>query len=229
MIEFKTVLNGGGSVGLVTHAGGDLSVVGAARVSNGLGPEEASKGEESDRKLINYLMKHRHGTPFEHNLFTFYIKTPLFVAREWQRHRIGSFNEKSGRYTEFEPEFYIPDKFRQPGLTNKQGSEFLDDKNAGDWLAKQIQNASLNAFDEYRFLLKNGLAKEMARMILPLNLYSEYYWSVNARSLMNFLNLRTSADAQWEIVQYALAIVKIFSDTMPMTYAAWVDNGRQAP
>jgi len=224
----ETVLDKG-FVKLINVYGGDISVVAAARVSNGLGPEEASKGEEQDQKLINYLMKHRHGTPFEHNLFTFYVKVPIFVAREWQRHRIGSYNEKSGRYTEFEPEFYIPNGFRKSGATNKQGSEPVDDPKAAEWLKEGFIKWSQMAYDEYVFLLKQDLAKEMARMVLPLNLYTEYYWSVNARSLMNFLSLRTGEDAQWEIQMYAKAIEPMFDAIMPMTYKAWIDNGRIAP
>jgi thymidylate synthase (FAD) len=206
-----------------------MSVVAAARVSNGLGPEEASKGQEKDRGLINYLMKHRHGTPFEHNLFTFYIKAPIFVAREWMRHRIGSYNEISGRYTEFVPDFYVPDIFRQSSQSNKQGSEILDDPLAGKWLAKEIAIWNLKAYEKYQLLLDRGLAKEMARMVLPLNLYTQYYWTVNARSLMNFLNLRCGQDAQWEIRMYAEAIKEIFKEKMPMTFLAWQENGYLAP
>lgn len=218
-----------GFVKLVNYTGGDFSVLAAARVSNGLGPEEASKGEESDRKLINYLMKHRHGSPFEHNLFTFYLKVPLFVAREWQRHRMGSYNEVSGRYTEFKPEFYIPDLAREPGATNKQGSQVVENPNAHRWLKVEVSKWSTAAFDEYKFLLNKGIAREMARMVLPLNLYTEFYWTVNARSLMNFLNLRLGEGAQWEIRQYAEAIKPMFEDIMPMTYKAWEENEFLAP
>lgn len=227
MIEEKVLDKG--FVKLVNSTGGDLSVVAAARVSNGLGPEEASKGEESDSKLINYLMKHRHGSPFEHNLFTFYIKCPLFVAREWQRHRIGSYNELSGRYTEFKPEFYIPDLAREPGPTNKQGSQIIENPSAHKWLKVEVSKWSTAAYDEYKFLLNKGIAREMARMVLPLNLYTEFYWTVNARSLMNFLSLRLGEDAQWEIRQYAEAISLLFNDAMPITYASWVNNNRLAP
>jgi thymidylate synthase (FAD) len=231
IVEYETRVLDKGEVKLLNQMeqGGDHAVVAAARVSNGIRYNEASKGEDADFKLINYLMKHRHGTPFEHNLFTFYIKCPLFVAREWQRHRIGSYNEVSGRYTEFKAEFYIPSAFRGPGKTNKQGSEFLNDPNADEWLADKFSNWSREAYERYEFLLEQGLAKEMARMVLPLNLYTEFYWSINARALMNFLSLRTGSDAQWEIQQYAKAIEPMFFDVMPFTYHAWVDNGRIAP
>jgi len=218
-----------GFVKLVNVSGGHFSVLAAARVSNGIGPEEASKGQEKDQGLINYLMKHRHGTPFEHNLFTFYVKAPIFVAREWMRHRIGSYNEISGRYTEFQPEFYIPDRFRQPGTTNKQGSEYLNNSNADEWLYNNMRKTMLEAFGHYRYLLTSGVAKELARIVLPLGTYTQYYWTVNARSLMNFLSLRCGEDAQWEIREYAEAIKEIFKEQMPMTFSAWQENGYLAP
>jgi thymidylate synthase (FAD) len=218
-----------GRVVLLDAMGNDSSVVAAARVSNGRGPLEALEDVDKDDRLIKYLMKHKHGTPFEHNLFTFYVKCPIFVAREWQRHRIGSYNELSGRYTEFKPEFYIPEIAREPGTTNKQGSKVIENPAAHKWLSTEINKWSIGAYDEYKAILKYGIAKEMARMILPLNLYTEFYWSVNARSLMNFLSLRTGEDAQWEIRQYAEAIKPMFWDQMPMTFTAWVENGYQAP
>lgn len=218
-----------GFVNLVNFMGGDLAVVASARVSTGITPEEASKGEERDQKLISYLMKHRHGTPFEHSAFTFFVKVPIFVAREWQRHRVGSYNEMSGRYTEFLPEFYIPTKFRQSAPNNKQGSEILNDPHADEWLKTHIDKMTLSAYDNYKHLLNNGVAKELARLVLPLNTYTQYYWTVNARALMNFLNLRCGEDAQWEIRQYAEAIKPVFKEKMPMTYLAWEENNYLAP
>jgi thymidylate synthase (FAD) len=218
-----------GFVRVVNSMGSDLAVIASARVSNGVTWEEASKGEEADQKLINYLMRNRHGSPFEHAVFTFHVKCPIFVAREWQRHRIGSYNEVSGRYTEFKPEFYIPAAFRQPSASNKQGSEFLEDPNADAWLERNMEKISLTSYDNYKFLLNQGLAKEMARMVLPLNSYTEFYWTVNARSLMNFLSLRQNEDAQWEIRQYALAIKEMFKEAMPQTYGAWERSGYLAP
>lgn len=222
-----------GDVSLVNSMASDLSVVAAARVSNGVTLADASKGSDADQKLINYLMKHRHGTPFEHTAFTFHVKCPLFVAREWQRHRIGSFNEVSGRYTEFEPEFYLPKNFRIPGKTNKQGSEFpppTDIIEAWDELnSLDVQFITNKSYEVYKLLLVAGVAKEMARIVLPLNLYTQFYWTINARSLMNFLSLRTAEDAQWEIRQYANAIEDMFKQLMPMTHIAWINNERIAP
>lgn len=213
--------------------GNDFAVVAAARVSNGVSYEEASKGPEADQKLINYLMKHRHGSPFEHVVYTFYVKAPIFVVREWMRHRIGSYNEISGRYVEFKPEFYIPEQFRRPGLTNKQGSSFpTPTPEARDWdnyNKRIIEDAVRESFNYYKWLLANNVAKEMARIILPLNLYTEFYWTVNARSLMNFLSLRTGEDAQYEIRMYAEEIKKIFEEKCPMVFKSWEANGFLAP
>lgn len=229
-----------GEVSLKTSMGGDFAVVAAARVSNGATYEEASKGEEADQKLINYLMKHRHGTPFEHTSFTFYVKCPLFVRSEWHRHRMASYNEISGRYVEYEPEFYIPKYFRIAGDTNKQGSLTPTQEWKDAWKAEHFINFDIEfqaqfaqqcaiAFAEYKYLLQKGIAKEMARMILPLNLYTQFYFTVNARSLMNFISLRSAPNAQWEIQQYSKAIEGMFKQAMPLTYKAFEENDRIAP
>lgn len=218
-----------GEVILIDSMASDLSVVRAARVSNGILTEKADP--ERDEKLINYLMKHRHGTPFEHNAFTFYIKCPLFVAREWQRHRIGSFNEVSGRYVTFEPEFYVPTEYRVPAESNKQGSVFPsgDQVDWNDFNRGEVGKAVTDAYNAYLSLRMAGVANEMARIILPLALYTQFYWTVNARSLMNFLSLRTAEDAQWEIRQYGHVIGAMFAEHMPMTFNAWLKNDKLAP
>jgi len=216
-----------GIVELKNFMGGDLAVVAAARVSNGVSYEEASRGAEKDQKLINYLTKHKHGTPFEHSVFQFYIKAPIFIAREMMRHRVSSFNEISGRYVQYEPEFYIPEQFRIPAESNKQGSIFPSDewKRQFDWLCRRdVEDICSDAYETYKDLLRRGVAKEMARMVLPLNLYTQYYWTVNARSLMNFLTLRCAEDAQWEIRQFAFVVRDIFKEKMPMTFNAWNDD-----
>jgi thymidylate synthase (FAD) len=218
-----------GKIQLIQFIGGDRMIAAAARVSNGIFEDVTEKSTEKDAKLINYLMRHRHGSPFEHSVFTFYIKTPLFVAREWHRHRISSFNEISGRYTEFEPEFYIPDRFRVPAASNKQGSNFLNNSIADTVLSTEIEKWNRKAYEEYKYLLGLGLAKEVARIVLPLNLYTQFYYTVNARSLMNFLSLRAAPDAQWEIQQYAIALQKIFKEKMPATYNAWILNEKIVP
>lgn len=214
-----------GFVELEDFMGGDLRVVNSAKVSFAKRSSEMGASEE---KLIYYMMKHRHGSPFEHSYFTFCVKAPLFVVREWQRHRIGSFNEISGRYVEFEPDFYYPSKWRVPAKTNKQGSTFDDSEHIGVDIA--YEESIHSAWEYYQYILNNGIAREMARMVLPLSLYTQFYWTVNARSLMNFLSLRTTEDAQWEIRQYANTIANnFFMLKMPITYKAWEENGRLAP
>jgi thymidylate synthase (FAD) len=231
--------------------GGDESVIAAARVSNGVEYSEASKGQEKDFKLISYLVKHKHGTPFEHTSFQFYVKVPLFVRSEWHRHRIGwSYNEISGRYVEYEPEFYIPDEIRIQGLTNKQGSTLPDEEFVRKWQVewflaaedelKTIPNWNSyyrnwmkhsydGAFVNYKQMLAGGVAKEIARMVLPVGLYTQFYATCNARSLMHFLNLRCAENAQWEIRQFALAMKEMFKEAMPLTYQAWKDNEFVSP
>lgn len=222
-----------GEVSLLNHMGGDLAVIAAARVSNGVDYRQASKGPEADQKLINYLVQHRHGTPFEHSTFQFYIKAPLFVRSEWHRHRMASYNEISGRYVEYEPEFYTPELWRVKSPSNKQGSQFPEyDESWENWLYEiraQYRNAIDDAWVAYKALLNEGVAKEMARMVLPLSLYTQFYMTVNARGLMNFLSLRAADDAQWEIRQYAIAMKDMFKQVMPMTYSAWEQNKFIAP
>jgi thymidylate synthase (FAD) len=214
-IEIKVLDKG--FVRLIDFMGGDETVVLAARVSTGKG----LKGEEQDRKLIHYLMKHRHETPFEHSVFQFHISCPLFVARQWFRHRVASYNERSGRYVEHEDEFYLPDRLRLQAKSNKQASEFGEIPNERE-LIQMIQETYELVYERYKKLLASGVARELARAILPLSLYTQFYWTINARSLMNFINLRADASAQWEIRQYAEAIAKIFKAKMPWTWEAFV-------
>lgn len=219
-----------GEVTLLAHLASDIDVVAAARVSNDVEYATASQGIEKDAKLIRYLVKHRHGSPFEHTYFRWFVKCPLFVAREWHRHRMASYNEVSGRYTVFGPEFYVPDVARGPAATNKQGSvPFSEDDAMHGWLSEQILQSANASFEQYEKLLNAGIAKEMARMVLPLNTYTKFYASSNARSLMNFLSLRNAPDAQWEIQQYAKSMEVEFARVMPLTHAAWVDNDRITP
>ncbi len=219
-----------GEVRLLRHLGDDLSVVGAARVSHAVAPEDASKGQHADERLIEYLMAHRHGSPFEHVVFQFYVKAPLFVVREWQRHRIASYNEQSGRYTEFEPEFYIPDHVRVPDTENRQGSvKAMEAGKVSADLIHQMHAEAMSAFQTYVRLMHHGMAREMARLVLPLNLYTSFWFTINARSLMNFLSLRNAPNAQWEIQEYARAIEADFATVMPATWRSFERNGRRAP
>lgn len=206
----------------------DLSVVNAARVSFGVTKTEL---DQADKGLINFLMRERHGTPFEHNAFRFHVRCPIFVAREWFRHRIGSFNELSGRYKEIPTVGYIPAPQSVRTQVGKPGSytfEPVDDYLAFETI-KHIEQAYEVAYRKYNKMLESGIAKEVARMVLPVGTYTEFFWTVNARSLMNFLSLRLDASAQYEIQEFAVAVKDIFVEAMPITAQAWVDNGYKAP
>ncbi len=209
-----------GFIALIDFVGGDKMVVRAARISYG----KELKGPDQDKKLISYMMRHKHGTPFEHSLFIFHVKAPIFVARQWFRHRIGSFNEISGRYVDYKDEFYIPSKLRVPDPENKQGSLEGDIQNERELIEEYVEIIK-KSYEVYTKLLKSGVAREIARCVLPLSLYTQFYWSVNPRSLMNFINLRVSHDAQWEIRQYAERVTFFFKDMMPWTFSAFVKYG----
>lgn len=209
-----------GLVKLVSHNASDESVVRAARVSHGaLGTEWRG---EKDEKLIRFLLKHDHGTPFEHNSMTFLVKAPIFVVREWHRHRIGwSYNEVSGRYTELEEEFYVPERVRVPHPTNKQGSVDAEDEAYHRAWSQVIRANSTDAFRNYRYLLEGGVAREVARLVLPLNTYTSFYATCNARSLGHFLRLRLDEGAQLEIREYAAALEEVWKGLMPVTHREW--------
>lgn len=204
-----------GLIRLVDFMGGDIAVVQAARVSFGQG----AKGEEKDRKLIDYLIRNVHETPFEQAVFKFHVKCPIFVARQWFRHRWASYNEISGRYTEMVYEFYTPEKFRTQEKKNYKYTD-LDDALSSK-LQKKLETFYKEAHRLYEELLAEGVAKEQARIVLPLSLYTQFYWAVNARSLMNFIKLRTDEHAQYEIRVYAETIAEIFRQKMPWTYDAF--------
>lgn len=198
----------------------DEMVVEAARVSYGGG----LKGPEKDRKLLHYLIEHEHGTPLESAVFKFEVKCPIYVFRQWVRHRWGSFNEISGRYTEdIADEYYIPRKFREQDTKNRQGSIDTDIgdnfvNNLADLKIREYYEAVMgNQQDNYATLIKAGVAKELARGVLGTAFYTQVVWTVNARSLMNFLILRCEAHAQWEIRQYADALLSMFKEKMPWT------------
>ncbi|HNR68084.1 MAG TPA: FAD-dependent thymidylate synthase [bacterium] len=201
-----------GFVRLVDFMGGDLAVVQAARVSVG----KDITTPDRDRKLVHFLLENRHETPFEHSLFKFHIKCPIFVARQWFRHRISSYNEISGRYTEMKEEFYLPQTLR--AQKNKNYVYTALEEKMNEELLRQVENSYQQAFQLYQTLLQQGVAKEHARIVLPLALYTEFYWSVNARSLMNFLMLRSDPHAQWEIQQYAQSLERVFAAQMPWTH-----------
>lgn len=213
-----------GFVKLVDFMGGDLRVVNSARVTFG----SQSKGEEKDKGLIKYLLEHAHHTPFEHSYFQFHIKCPIYIARQWMRHRWGSYNEVSARYTEVKDEFYTPAQFRVQDTHNKQGSLSSSDLD-NEKLAKIYEDSVAASYEAYKKLLEAGVAREMARGILPVCQYTQFYWSVNARSLLNFLSLRADKHAQLEIRVYADAIAKIFEEKMPWSWEAFKDLQKKLP
>jgi len=217
-----------GSVRLDAVMADDLSVVNSARISFA---KHVTELTEADTALINYLMRERHGTPFEHNAFRFHIRCPIFVAREWFRHRIGSFNEFSGRYSEFTPDAYIPpveDIRTQTGKPGNYTYEQAEQHVAID-ARNRIEYAYKVAFDAYNHMLAQGVAKEIARTVIPVGAYTEFYWTVNARSLMNFVSLRTHETAQLEIRAFADRIEQHFAQHMPITHEAFTKHGRRAP
>ena len=194
---------------------------------------------ERARCLINYLMRSAHGSPFEHGIFQFYIDCPLFVAREWRRHRMASYNEYSMRYAEVpvDGKFYVPTWGRIPDPDNKQSSvigpkEGYPESNIIAWhdaVKFSIKGSATLALNTYHELIRAGVAREMARIVLPVGMYTQFWFTVNARSLMNFLELRNAPEAQLEIQLYAEALETIFAERMPLTYQAFVINGRQHP
>jgi len=218
----------GGFVRLDAAMADDLSVVNAARVSFGVRKETL---EPADEGLIRFLMRERHGTPFEHNSFRFHVRCPIFVAREWMRHRVASLNELSGRYTELPDAFYVPapeDVRTQVGKPGAYVFEQLDDETA-ERTRERMQESYAAAYATYRAMLADGVAKEVARAVLPVGIYTEFWWTLNARSLMNFLSLRNAETAQREIRRYAAAVEVFFARHMPVTHAAFLTRDRVAP
>ena len=206
----------------------DISVVNSARVSFAKSQQEM---DESAKGLINFLMREKHGTPFEHNAFRFHVKCPVFVAREWFRHRIGSFNEFSARYSEVGEDFFVPYQNDVRSQVGKPGAyEFrMVEKEIADQAIEIISRANSVAYESYKELIDIGIAKELSRTVLPVGMYTQFYWTVNARSSMNFLSLRLSKTAQLDIRRYAKSVEAIFADKMPVTYKAWVENGMNCP
>jgi thymidylate synthase (FAD) len=214
--------------------GDDASVVKAARVSTG----GSTTTPEKDAGLINYLMRDRHGTPFEHNAFTFYVEAPIFVFREFMRHRVASYNEESGRYKELAPVFYIPSEDRKLIQVGKPGAYTFEE---GTYDQKKIVPADIKmaakeAYAAYQRMLEKGVAREVARSVLPVGLYSSMFVTMNARTLMNFLSLRTMREGtmfpsfpQREIEMCAEKMEDFFAEVMPVTYATFNKNGRVAP
>ena len=228
------------TVELVKSSASDADVIWAARVSTAgeTTLEKVGESSERDAGLINYLARERLGSPFEHTSMTFFVSAPIFVFREFMRHRIASYNEESGRYRELRPVFYIPNKDRKLVQVGKTGAyTFIDGTPEQlDITVNAIKETCTLAYENYQKILASGVAREVARAVLPVTLYSSMYVTMNARALMNFLSLRTSSEGshfpsypQREIEMVAEKMEKHFAELMPMTYAAFQKSGRIAP
>ena len=238
-IEFRSNI----TVELVRASANDSDVLFAARVSTqGEQTLEAAHDANLDtsrsKGLINYLMRDRHGSPFEHNSMTFYVQAPIFVFREFMRHRIASYNEESGRYRELGPVFYVPGPARKLVQVGKPGAyEFLPGTvEQAELAVAEASRVATDAYASYQRMLDAGIAREVARIVLPLSIYSSMYVTMNARSLMNFLSLRTTREGthfpsypQREIEMAAEQMEHFWAGLMPLTYEAFNENGRVAP
>lgn len=218
-----------GFIQVIDKLGNDLTVVNSARVSFG---KRKEKFDDSDRKLVKYLAKHKHWSPFRHLMVQFHLKAPEFVMRQWYKHVVGiettstssakdhAWNEISGRYVPV-TDFYTPNNWRRQSEDNKQASEgSIDDQEAANNVFSEVMQHVLNSYDK---LLELGVAKEQARMILPLNQYTEVYWTASFQAIMNFIDLRDEATAQWEIREYAKAMKEMMLDIYPETTRIWFE------
>jgi len=235
-VEFRSDV----TVELVRAAAQDADVLFAARVSTKGEHSLEDVGSDAQRSqgLINYLMRDRHGSPFEHNSMTFFVSAPIFVFREFMRHRMASYNEESGRYRELQPVFYVPGPDRKLVQEGKPGAyDFVDGTTEQyETVVAQTKAACEQAYAAYQAMLAAGVAREVARGVLPVATYSSMYVTMNARSLMNFLSLRTKRPdsafpsfPQREIEMVADRMEQYWTELMPLTHAAFERNGRVAP
>lgn len=215
MTEYYLYNDGIGKVALVDHMGTDLTVVNSARVSYG---GNKTKLDEKDKKLIRYLIKNKHVSTLEHCHITFKMVVPLFVRSQHHRHRTNSFNERSFRYSGDFLEFYYPPEWRTQSVDNKQCSGDSFSCPEIDAAFKEHVNNSIKLYHE---MIDKGVARELARMVLPQNLYTEYYTSTNLRNALHFIDLRLHPHAQWEIQRVAWAMKEILLALFPETIAAY--------
>ncbi len=211
-----------GFIRLIEIMGNDSSIVQAARVSYGKG----TKSIREDRSLIRYLMRHSHTSPFEMVELKFHIRLPIFVARQWIRHRTANVNEYSGRYSEMTSDFYLPGKnqLRTQSTINKQGrSDDLIDESLSNEVIKSMETSQKNSYDEYIQYINQGIAREIARINLPLSSYTEWYWKIDLHNLFRFLKLRLDVHAQYEIRVYAETIANILKQILPISFEAFED------
>lgn len=228
------------TVELVKASANDADVIWAARVSTAgeKSLDDINSDPARSAGLINYLARERHGSPFEHTSMTFFVSAPIFVFREFMRHRIASYNEESGRYRELSPVFYIPNKSRKLVQTGKTGHYIFVDGTDEQYATtvEAMKDAYRVAYESYQKMLDAGVAREVARAVLPVATYSSMYVTMNARALMNFLSLRTSREGshfpsypQREIEMVAEKMEEHFKKLMPLTYEAFEKSGRVAP
>ena len=223
-----------GFVRVIDYMGNDSSIVQAARVSYGKGTKQLNQ----DKNLINYLLSHRHSTPFEMNEIKFHVKLPIFVARQWIRHRTANVNEYSARYSILDNEFYIPNskELKPQSKTNNQGRSGDLDENEKKMYMRVLRENSKDSFQKYNFLLnqnddeakpdldRQGLTRELSRIVLPLNSYTQWYWKIDLHNFMHFLALRFDKHAQYEIRVYAEIMMNLMKKWVPLTYEAFLKN-----
>jgi thymidylate synthase (FAD) len=219
MNKRKEVLGTQGFVELINHLGDDNSVLSAARVSYDGDAKENSVAR--DKKLLHYLLANKHTSPFEHVNFTFHVKAPIFVARQWMRHRAWSYNEISARYTVSELTFYYPREWRGQSKDNKQASEGVLDPSPHESAKEAYRRALNEAVWAYSSLLEAGASREMARMVLPVSTFTRFYATVDLHNLLHFIELRDHPHAQLEIQEYAVAMRKLIEPIVPWTMEAW--------
>lgn len=215
-----------GFVRMVDYYGSDSRIVQAARVSYG----EGTKTVSQDGALIDYLLRHQHTSPFEQVVFTFHLKMPIFVARQWVRHRMGRMNEVSGRYSIMKDEFYVPENscISKQSTNNKQGrGEVFEEQQAKEFQAEFIEGQQ-KAYEVYKDMVEKGIAREIARINLPLALYTEFYWQMDLHNLFHFLKLRLDSHAQYEIRLYAEKILEIIKTVCPMAVSSFENTMEKA-
>jgi len=238
--QIEPIFRGDMTVELVKASASDADVIWAARVSTAGEQSLEEVGEDPVRSagLINYLARERHGSPFEHTSMTFFVSAPIFVFREFMRHRIASYNEESGRYRELQPVFYVPNSDRKLIQVGKTGAYTFVEGTPEQYeiTVKAMKESYVYVYERYQRMLEAGVAREVARAVLPVALYSSMYVTMNARALMNFLSLRTSREGsqfpsypQREIEMVAEKMEAHFATLMPLTYAAFEKSGRIAP
>lgn len=212
-----------GFVRLVDYLGGDERIVQAARVSYGKGTKTVSE----DAGLIDYLLRHEHTSPFEQVVLTFHVKMPIFVARQWVRHRTGRMNEVSGRYSIMKDEFYVPslENIAPQSSDNKQGrANEAFPKATAEKIQNEFLNAQKKSYENYSALIDEGLAREIARINLPLSLYTEFYWEMDLHNLFHFLKLRLDSHAQFEIREYARVMLEICKAVAPLATQSFCNH-----